>query len=53
MSEPKKFEDILDDFNVYQRALYASHISPHTIASLAEEQGDEFVYWDLYDFLFK
>lgn len=51
--EDKKFEDILDDFEPADRAHYAEHISPHTLASLAEEKGDDWVYWDMYDFLLK
>jgi len=50
---PKKFEDILDDYSAEERAAYAAHIAPKTIAALAEVNGDEWVYWDLYDFLLK
>jgi hypothetical protein len=49
----KQFENILDDFSLEQRTEYAAHIAPHTLASLADQEGDEFVYYDLYDWCLK
>ncbi len=50
--EPKKFEDILDDFTLEQRSAY-QELTGMTLAQLAEEFGDTHVYWDLYDWCLK
>ena len=52
VGEDKKFEDILDDFTVEQRLAYQTHTG-ESLASLAERMGDDWVYWDIHDWVLK